>query len=227
MDVDKMDKSFQSKYQYIDRDYLGLKRIDNHRNIPMYIIDNFLDDDLCDLLIKQTDDYMVPAPVVGSGNGIVNQNRTSSTAYLRREDMPTITRAICKLLNKELNHLELPQVGRYQANQEYKPHYDAFQLNTKDGKRFAENGGQRIATILIYLNDVTEGGCTSFSKLNLQIKPKKGMALVFFPATIDGKLDENELHAADRVIDEKYVCQVWVRQSDFSGVHNVELSQQI
>ena len=215
------------QYQFIDLEYPGLRKIENPKNIPIYKIDDFLSADKCDLLISQTDTFMVPSPVVGEGSGVVNNNRTSTTVYLRREDCPTISLKICKLLNKVVGHLELPQVARYQANQEYKPHYDAFQLNTKDGKRFAENGGQRIATILIYLNDVTEGGCTSFSKLNLQIKPKKGMALVFFPATIDGKLDENAFHAAERAIDEKYVCQVWVRQSDFYGVHNVELSQQI
>jgi len=232
MDEDRMDDidtSFQSRYQYIDIDYPGLKRIDNHHNTPMYSIDNFLDDDLCDLLIKQTDDYMVPAPVVGSGNGIVNQNRTSSTAYLRREDMPTITSSICKLLNKELNHLELPQVGRYQANQEYKPHYDAFQLDTNDGKRFAENGGQRIVTVLIYLNTVVDGGETSFPLLNIQIKPIKGKALIFFPSTLDGILDKNAIHAALPAIpgNDKYVCQIWIRQNSFNGIHNVELAHKI
>ena len=89
-----------SKYQYIDLKYPGLKSIDNDFNIPIYIIDNFLDDNLCDLLISQTDSYMVPAPVVGIGNGVVNQNRTSSTAYLLREDLPTLTSKICQLLNK-------------------------------------------------------------------------------------------------------------------------------
>ena len=100
-------------------------------------------------------------------------------------------------------------------------------MNTKDGRRFAENGGQRIVTVLIYLNDVAEGGCTSFPTLKLKIKPKKGMALVFFPSTVDGTLDEAALHAAEPAIDQKYVCQIWIRQNRFFGQHNVELTQQI
>lgn len=44
--------------------------------------------------------------------------------------------------------------------------------------------------VLIYLNDVSVGGKTHFPRLNLSVTPTKGMALVFFPATLDGRLDE-------------------------------------
>ena len=147
-------------YQYVNLDYPKLMKIENQLNMPLYKIDSFLEDELCNLLISQTNESMVPSPVVGSGNGVVNSNRTSSTVYLRREDTPTITNRICKLLKKDLNTLELPQVGRYLATQEYKAHYDAFDLDTEDGRRFASNGGQRVCTVLIYLNDVEKGGKT-------------------------------------------------------------------
>lgn len=216
-------------YQYIDVNYPKLMKIENELNTPLYQIDNFLEDDLCDLLISQTNSCMVPSPVVGFGNGVVNSNRTSSTVYLRREDTPTLTNRICNLLKKDLNTLELPQVGRYLATQEYKAHYDAFDLDTEDGRRFALNGGQRVTTVLLYLNNVEKGGETSFPKLNLKIKPQKGTALIFFPATLDGKLDENALHSAEAAIlnHEKYVCQIWIRQNKFDGQNNVELSTKI
>ena len=216
-------------YQYVNLDYPKLMKIENQLNMPLYKIDSFLEDELCNLLISQTNESMVPSPVVGSGNGVVNSNRTSSTVYLRREDTPTITNRICKLLKKDLNTLELPQVGRYLATQEYKAHYDAFDLDTEDGRRFASNGGQRVCTVLIYINDVEKGGETYFPKLNLKIKPKKGTALLFFPATLNGKLDENALHSAEPAMlnNEKYVCQIWIRQNNFDGSHNIELSTKI
>lgn len=43
------------------------------------------------------------------------------------------------------------------------------------------------------------------------------MALVFFPATIDGFLDPLALHAALPAVDTKYVSQVWIRQGAYYG----------
>ena len=62
--------------------------------------------------------------------------------------------------------------------------------------------------MLIYLNDVNDGGHTSFPILELSIKPEQGSALVFFPATLDGKVDRLALHAAEPAVSEKWVCQV-------------------
>ncbi|GAB5036906.1 prolyl 4-hydroxylase alpha subunit [Nannochloropsis oceanica] len=106
----------------------------------------------------------------------------------------------------------------YLASQEYKQHFDAFDLDTEDGRRFAENGGQRVATVLIYLNHVVSGGCTHFRCLNLSITPTQGLAVVFFPASLDGCLDDRALHAAEPAIDEKWVSQVWIRQGSYAGV---------
>lgn len=90
-------------------------------------------------------------------------------------------------------------------------------MDQEDGRRFAANGGQRTVTVLVYLNDVHRGGATSFPNLNLQIQPRQGMALVFFPATIDGVLDPQALHAALPALDIKYVSQIWIRQGSYFG----------
>lgn len=84
-------------------------------------------------------------------------------------------------------------------------------------RRFAMNGGQRTITVLIYLNTVHQGGQTCFPSLNLAVQPRQGMALVFFPATVDGVLDKLALHAALPAVDTKYVSQVWIRQSTYHG----------
>lgn len=62
--------------------------------------------------------------------------------------------------------------------------------------------------MLLYSTSVERGGETAFPALYLEIRPKKEMALVFFPATVNGLLDKNVLHAAKRAIDTKYVSQV-------------------
>lgn len=68
----------------------------------------------------------------------------------------------------------MAKVGRYYTSQKYANHWDAFDLDTEDGRRFAQNGGQRVCTVLVYLNDVASGGCTAFPQLGMKVQPKKG-----------------------------------------------------
>ncbi len=73
--------------------------------------------------------------------------------------------------------------------------------------------GQRIATILIYLNNVSEGGETIFPKINLQISPKKGSALYFHYGNQKGQTDRLSLHSSVPIINgEKWVATKWIRQ---------------
>ena len=108
------------------------------------------------------------------------------------------------LTGKPIEHCELPQVGRYLPSQQYLQHFDAFDTSNEDGRRFASNGGQRTITVLVYLNDVPRGGATRFPTIGLDVQPKQGMALVFFPATVDGFLDKMALHAAMPAVDAKF-----------------------
>ena len=86
---------------------------------------------------------------------------------------------------------------------------------------------QRAITVLTYLNDVSKGGATAFPRLNVQVRPRKGMALVFFPATVDGHVDGNALHEACPAVDVKYVSQVWIRQGVYEGSPNQRLTQKM
>jgi prolyl 4-hydroxylase len=78
-------------------------------------------------------------------------------------------------------------------------------------------------TVLVYLNDVHTGGQTEFPAMNLRVQPRRGSALVFFPATVDGRLDKMALHAALPAVDTKYVSQVWIRQSNYNGLPSKRL----
>jgi len=202
-------------YNGVNPSYPGLRVLNT--SPPMFCVDNFLTPFECDFLVQVAQDSFGPAPVVGKGVGEISPSRTSSTCYLAREDLPDLLRKVSLLTGKPMDHCELPQVGRYFASQQYLQHFDAFDLGTQDGLRFAANGGQRTVTVLIYLNDCERGGGTRFPALNLEVQPRRGMALVFFPATVDGMLDKMALHAALPAIDTKYVSQCWIRQSTYTG----------
>jgi prolyl 4-hydroxylase len=191
---------------------------------PVFLVERFLSPGECDFLILSASDGFSPAPVVGRGAGEISPSRTSSTCYLAREDVPDLVRRVSLLTGRPMGHCELPQVGRYLPTQQYQQHYDAFDLATEDGRRFAMNGGQRVATVLVYLNDVPRGGATRFPCLGLDVRPTRGSALVFFPATVDGALDRRALHAALPAVDAKFVSQIWVRQGPYSGLPSKRLA---
>ena len=99
---------------------------------------------------------------------------------------------------------------RYDTGGEYDLHYDHFE-------RHVPNSGNRIATIIIYLND--SDADTHFPKLDISIKPRTGRCLVFFPCHMDGTPDLRTLHEARRVtVGQKYILQTWLRQRTLTSV---------
>ena len=99
---------------------------------------------------------------------------------------------------------EALQVAAYAHTEHFRGHEDGFPWTVALRNQF-----QRRATVLVYLNDVATGGRTRFTHLDLAIEPKRGRALVFFPAFKDGHPDERTLHEAEEAVDEKWVAQQW------------------
>ena len=75
-------------------------------------------------------------------------------------------------------------MARYTDSQRYVDHFDAVDPHSPAGRSFCANGGQRVATVLMYLNDVREGGSTFFRLLDLAIQVWEG-------ALVCGARDEN------------------------------------
>ena len=114
-------------------------------------------------------------------------------------------------------------VFRYQQTQKFTWHLDALEPNAE----LEQKGGQRIATLLVYLTDIGEdnGGSTVFRDLGgsdttlLKMQPKKGSALLFFPSAggiPNSPLDIRTLHAGEAMKDDapndKWITQIWIRQ---------------
>lgn len=129
--------------------------------------------------------------------------------------MTKIALQVNKLTTKPIEDFEPPQIAKYLKTQYYAPHFDAFDATTGPGRECIATGGQRVATVLIYLNDVSRGGGTYFPTLKKRFLPQKGKALLFFPCTLDGTLDVLALHTGEEAVDEKWVSQIWIRQFRF------------
>lgn len=116
-----------------------------------------------------------------------------------------------RLLRCSWQTFEAPTVICYQPGQLLAPHFDANQgADVEDRKR----GGQTLATILAYLNDVRDdsGGRTIFGRLGLEYVPRKGSCLVFFPANSNGVFDERVEHEGAATMEDKWLTRIWKHQ---------------
>jgi prolyl 4-hydroxylase len=183
---------------------------------PLYAVKNFLSEEECKTMIDLASPSLIQSVIVDSKD-YVSDVRTSNTYYYFRDKSLWLAERVSKLLNIPIEQQEYPQITRYVKGQFYKAHYDHFDLSTENGRKHIEGKGQRIATVLIYLNTPPGGGGgTNFKKMGFRVKPSAGSALIFFPATLDGRYDPLTLHEAEEAIGEKWVCQIWVRQNSFN-----------
>lgn len=202
-----------------------------------YIYHNFLSKEECEYLISLAKPHMQKSTVVDSATGKSKDSRvrTSSGTFLARgrdKVIRNIEKKIADFTFIPVEHGEGLQVLHYEVGQKYEPHYDYFldEFNTK-------NGGQRIATVLMYLSDVEEGGETVFpaakgnysavpwwnelsecGKDGLSVKPKRGDALLFWSMKPDATLDPSSLHGGCPVIKgNKWSSTKWIRVHEYKA----------
>lgn len=184
---------------------------------------NLLSDEECDRLISLSRDKLQRSSVVNANTGAydVHPHRTSSGTYFKRgenELLQRIERRIAELVDCPLEQGEPIQVLHYEPGGEYKPHYDYFDPGHPGNKEVLAQGGQRVATLIMYLNDVTRGGSTVFPEIGLDVLPRKGHAVYFAYCDDEGALDVRTLHGGTPVKDgEKWIATKWFRQKPYVG----------
>ncbi|KAK8354013.1 hypothetical protein V6Z12_A05G195800 [Gossypium hirsutum] len=116
-----------------------------------FLYHNFLSREECEYLINLAKPYMKKSTVVDSKTGQSKDSRvrTSSGMFLRRGQdkiIMDIEKRIADYTFIPVENGEGLQVLHYEVEQKYDAHFDYFldEFNTK-------NGGQRMATVLMYL----------------------------------------------------------------------------
>ena len=142
-----------------------------------------------------------------------SSSRTSDAMALNQdEDVPFIkdfVDRVSDVTGHSWEKWEAPVVTRYAPGAIFAKHGDASPTR---GSEWADSGGQRVATCICYLNTVQEGGETAFDKLNIQVKPRKGSALVFFPAdSATLEADGMTTHESLPPMEEKWIVQMFGR----------------
>ena len=184
---------------------------------------NLLSDDECDLLISQSRDKLQRSSVVNVSTGAydIHPHRTSSGTYFKRgenELLRRIEKRIAELVDCPIEQGEPIQVLHYEPGGEYKPHFDYFDPAHPGNKEVLAQGGQRIGTLIMYLNDVTSGGSTVFPEIGLDVLPRKGHAVYFAYCGEARALDARTLHGGSPVgSGEKWIATKWFRQQPYVG----------
>ena len=172
------------------------------------LLGNVLSDEECEELIRLSKDKLNRSKIGTTRE--VNELRTSSSMFFEESENEIVTRVekrVSSIMNIPVEHGESLQILQYLPGQEYRAHNDFFSSTSK----VANNN--RISTLVMYLNDVEEGGETYFPKLNFSVTPKKGMAVYFEYFYNDQNINDLTLHGGAPVITgEKWVATQWMRK---------------
>lgn len=182
-------------------------------------IENFAAPEVCDWLIARSKDRVGRALVYDpkTGGAGVEEHRTNGAANfdLTNWDLQLVllrTR-IAKAVGLPVHCLEHPTVLHYEPGQEFEPHFDFLDPQSMALKREIALQGQRVATVLVYLNDDYEGAETEFTELGIHHRGKKGDALLFWNLDASGSPDRRTRHAGRPPLSgRKWVLSQWVRQ---------------
>ena len=180
------------------------------------VLDGLLDADECDQLIEQARPRLARALTVDTdGRKQVDDRRTSAGMFFRLGESPLIERIesrLAALLGVPVSHGEGLQVLHYAPGQEYEPHYDWFDPSQPGFDAVTAHGGQRVASIVMYLNTPEAGGGTGFPHAGLTVTALKGSAVYFAYETGDTR----SLHAGLPVASgEKWIATKWLRERPF------------
>ena len=190
-------------------------------NPNIAVIRGLLSDEECDEVIRLSRGKMKASQVVDreSGGSYESSVRKSEGSHFERGENELVRRIearLSALVDLPVNRGEPLQILHYGPGGEYKAHQDFFEPKDPGSAVLTRVGGQRIGTVVMYLNDVPEGGETAFPDIGFSAKPIKGSAVYFEYQNADGQLDYRCLHAGMPVIrGDKWIMTKWLRERPY------------
>jgi prolyl 4-hydroxylase len=170
----------------------------------------------CDHLISIARPRLRRSMTTDSWNGMSEptEERTSTSTFLDRGQTSVLTRIeerISQLLRWPTEYGEGFEVARYTPGQEFRPHHDYFEPDAPGTSRLLTPGGQRVATLVMYLRCPAAGGATVFPEAKLAIAPQAGSAVFFsYDRPLSSTLTQ---HAGGPVVaGEKWIATKWLRE---------------
>lgn len=188
----------------------------NVRN-GIFYLRGVLSHEECDAMVEDSAARIRGSTVVDpeTGKFVADSRRTSEGTHFERAANPVVAaveRRLAVLSGLPEPNGEGLQILHYRVGGEYRPHFDYFDPATPGCAIQLKHGGQRLITIVMYLNDVEGGGGTIFPELGLEFMPEKGAALMFASLTREGQLQRQSLHGGSPVTaGVKWIATRWIR----------------
>ena len=181
----------------------------------LQITENFLTTDECQSLINTAKSNLKNSSIIDEETGCsrVSQYRTSDSYDLSLDHELTISiyDKISNILNIDKDRFEDIQIIKYKKDDLFDVHVDYFMSTTDD--KYIKKGGQRVGTVILYLNNVENGGETFFPLLRIIEQPKTGK-MIYFKYDYSDEINFKTSHKGMSVIDdEKWIATVWIRES--------------
>lgn len=189
------------------------------RHPRIVVLRNLLTEAECEALIELARPRLSRSETVvnRTGGSEVNAARTSQGMFFARgegELVGAIEARIASLLNWPVERGEGLQVLRYGVGAEYRPHFDYFDPAQPGSQSILKRGGQRVGTVLMYLNTPTSGGATTFPDAGIEVQALRGSA-VFFAYGQPSPLTRTLHGGAPVLAGEKWVATKWLRAGRF------------
>jgi len=189
------------------------------RNPRVVVFGGLLSEQECDEMVALSRERLARSETVdnSTGGSEVNEARTSEGMFFQRGEnalCARIEQRIATLVNWPLENGEGLQVLRYGPGAEYRPHHDYFDPAQPGSGTILKRGGQRVGTMVMYLNAPAKGGGTVFPDVHLEVAPVKGNG-VFFSYDRPHPMTRT-LHGGSPVVEgEKWVATKWMREGRF------------
>ena len=184
------------------------------------VFSNLLSAAECEALVDAAKPRLLRSRTIDTQTGgeALNRDRTSDGMFFTRAENTVVQRVelrVARLLRWPVQNFEGLQVLRYRNGAQYKPHYDYFDTGDPATPALLARGGQRVATLIMYLQAPERGGATVFPDAAISVPPIRGSAVFFSYA--DANPDSLSLHGGAPVeAGEKWIATLWLRERKFS-----------
>lgn len=193
-----------------------INRSNDRQDPPVWLLEDLLAPWLCDYVIAMSAPTLTRGKVLDeTGGESVRSERSNTVMSFGLADSDVIL----ELINMRLSvaagmppeNAEGLGVLHYAVGERYAPHVDYIPETVQNAEQLRTRG-QRVRTLLVYLNEGFEGGATEFPHLGIGYKPPRGSGFFFDSVKADGSVDPMTLHTgAPPTAGQKWIISKWFR----------------